>query len=158
MKLAGPDESVRVKYSSIPSPVSKLALGPPFLEFLDRILNVIEKLCSAGIDGLRCAAAEGIVNERGRRTAADACQMIARVPGIGVRPIVGQIAIRVIGHRATIEAGHLVVEIERVAGHGARQIRRRHASTLLGDAAIGIVGVLEVANLCVRLSGPSNRS
>ena len=65
-------------------------------QLLHRIHPVIEELRGGPTDGLALPPLERIIDEAGRAAAADSGQMIARVVGVGIRAVAGQIAVSAI--------------------------------------------------------------
>ncbi len=74
--------------------------------------------------------------------------MSARVPGVGLAAVVGQVAVVVIRERSPVPTGDLVGIVIGRRGQRRRQSRTRQAATHLRAPAGGIVVVDESAQRC----------
>jgi hypothetical protein len=80
-------EAVRVKNSSVLSPVSRLAVTPPAtVQLLHGVEPIVNKLRGDATDRLLHTPPEGIIDEARGRSPAGGGQMPARIPGVGVGP------------------------------------------------------------------------
>src|SRR5262249_39720336 len=89
---------------------------------LDGVEPVVQEAGRRAADRLARAPARRVVGERGRRAAVDRAELVARVPLVAVRAVVGQVAVQVVAHGRAVPAHHLVRRIiRRRAGRWRRQ-------------------------------------
>lgn len=74
----------------------QVGAGCAAAQFLDCVAAVVEIGSVDAVDGLGDAPAERIVREAGSIAAIDGNQVVPRVPGVGMRPITGQVAVEVV--------------------------------------------------------------
>ena len=87
--------------------------------------------------------------------------MPARVPGVSVGSVAGQVAVGIVTERRSVERRHLVVGVEGVAADRAWQLDAGEAARLLHDPPVGVPsatlrtgsGVFEVSHR-VPVQGP----
>ena len=85
--------------------------GAGGVEFVHGVETIIEVLSGLAVDGLLFTSTQGVILEASSDRATDGGQLVAGVPGVGVKAITQEVAVGVVDQRSGAPGSELVVGV-----------------------------------------------